>query len=89
MSELLTVRVIAKRLDVTTETVRTWIASGKLEHSGRTPGGHYRVSEAQLARLLEGAPAPAQGEAEREEDIKAMLVAARLARGRARKQWSA
>jgi molybdopterin-binding protein len=48
---LLTVRAAAERLGVGYSTLKRWIASGHVRTS-RTEGGHHRVSEAEIDRLL-------------------------------------
>ncbi len=48
---LLTVRAAADRLGVGYSTVKLWIYEGKLRTT-QTPGGHHRVSEAEIERLL-------------------------------------
>ena len=48
---LLTVRTAADRLGVGYSTVKRWIHSGTVRTT-RTEGGHYRVSEAEIDRLL-------------------------------------
>jgi excisionase family DNA binding protein len=46
-------RNLALKFDVSEETVRSWIKKGRLE--AFKIGGSFRVSDAQLARFLEGA----------------------------------
>ena len=48
---LLTVRTAADRLGVGYSTVKRWIHTGKVRTT-RTEGGHYRVAEAEIDRLL-------------------------------------
>lgn len=48
---LLTVREAAGRLGVSYPTLKQWIYKGSVRTS-RTAGGHYRVSEAEVDRLL-------------------------------------
>jgi molybdopterin-binding protein len=48
---LLTVRAAAERLGVGYSTVKLWIYEGKLRTT-QTPGGHHRVSEAEIDRLV-------------------------------------
>ena len=48
---LLTVREAARRLGVSYPTVKQWIYKGSVRTS-RTAGGHYRVSDAEIDRLL-------------------------------------
>lgn len=55
MSEALSTRAFAARCGVVPETVRRWIAEERIEPAGRTPGGHYRFSEEQVAQVLGGA----------------------------------
>lgn len=50
-TRLLDVAVIARRLKVTDQTVRNWIAADLLV-AVRTPGGHYRVPVSELSRIL-------------------------------------
>lgn len=49
---IISIGAIARRLDVTGNTVRAWIRSGKLKAT-RTPSGRYRVSEADLVAAIE------------------------------------
>lgn len=48
---LLTVRAAAGRLGVGYSTLKRWIGSGRVRTS-RTEGGHHRISDAEIARLL-------------------------------------
>lgn len=48
---LLTVRTAAKRLGVGYSTLKRWVHSGRVRTT-RTEGGHHRVSEAEIDRLL-------------------------------------
>jgi molybdopterin-binding protein len=48
---LLTVRTAADRLGVGYSTVKRWIHTGTVRTT-RTEGGHYRVAEAEIDRLL-------------------------------------
>jgi len=48
---LLTVREAARRLGVSYPTVKQWIYKGSVRTS-RTAGGHYRVAESEIDRLL-------------------------------------
>ena len=56
---LLTVREAARRLGVSYPTVKQWIYKGSIRTS-RTAGGHYRVSEAEIERLLAPKESPAR-----------------------------
>ena len=48
---LLTVREAARRLGVSYPTVKQWIYKGSVRTS-RTAGGHYRLSETEIDRLV-------------------------------------
>lgn len=48
---LLTVRAAAGRLGVGYSTLKRWVHSGRVRTT-RTEGGHHRVSEAEVERLL-------------------------------------
>ena len=48
---LLTVREAARRLGVSYPTLKQWIYKGSVRTT-RTAGGHYRVSETEIDRLL-------------------------------------
>jgi molybdopterin-binding protein len=48
---LLTVRRAAERLGVGYSTIKQWIYQGRVRTT-RTPGGHHRIAEAELDRLL-------------------------------------
>jgi molybdopterin-binding protein len=50
---LLTVRLAAERLGVSYSTLKQWIRRGTIRTS-RTGGGHHRVSDAEVDRLLQG-----------------------------------
>ena len=50
MSQL-TGRAAAERMGVGDSTLKQWIHEGKIRTS-RTPGGHHRLSEAEVERLL-------------------------------------
>ncbi|MGE3511245.1 MAG: excisionase family DNA-binding protein, partial [Vicinamibacterales bacterium] len=47
----LTVRAAAGRLGVGYSTLKRWVLSGRVRTT-RTEGGHHRVSEAEIDRLL-------------------------------------
>ena len=47
----MTVREAAKRLGVGYSTVKQWIHAGNVRTS-QTPGGHHRISEGEIDRLL-------------------------------------
>src|SRR3954463_10161298 len=57
---LLTVRVAAERMGIGYSTLKQWIHQGKVRTS-KTAGGHHRLSEAEVDRVLApktAAPAP-------------------------------
>jgi molybdopterin-binding protein len=57
MKTLLTVRAAADRLGVGYSTLKQWIYDGKVR-TVRTSGGHHRISEIEVDRLLLSQPAP-------------------------------
>jgi excisionase family DNA binding protein len=88
VSGLLSTRAFALRCGVVPETVREWIAKGRLEPAGRTPGGHYRFSEEQVATALAPPPpGPALNRSERDTLIaKAMAAAEQILRPHGRRR---
>lgn len=54
---LLTVRTAAHRLGVGYSTLKQWIYSGKIRTT-TTAGGHHRISDAELERLMAQTQAP-------------------------------
>lgn len=60
---LLTVRAAADRLGVAYSTLKRWVLSGRVRTS-RTEGGHHRIAEAEVERLLakqgSATPSPAR-----------------------------
>ncbi len=56
---LLTARAAAERLGVGYSTLKRWVRSGKVR-TARTEGGHHRVAEAEIDRLLARQEAPAR-----------------------------
>jgi excisionase family DNA binding protein len=54
---LLTPRAAAERLGVGYSTLKRWVRSGKVRRT-RTEGGHHRVAEAEIDRLLACQQAP-------------------------------
>lgn len=57
MSSLLTPREAALRLGISYPTVKQWLYRGKIK-AVKTPGGHYRIPEAELDSLLFKAKRP-------------------------------
>jgi molybdopterin-binding protein len=51
MADLLTPRAAALRLGISYPTIKQWIYHGKIK-TMKTPGGHYRVPEAELDSFL-------------------------------------
>ena len=56
---LLTARAAAERLGVGYSTLKRWVRSGKVR-TVRTEGGHHRVAEAEIDRLLARQEAPSR-----------------------------
>lgn len=50
--QLLTARVVAERLNLSTETVLAWVRTGKLP-AFRLPGGAIRIREEELEAWLQ------------------------------------
>lgn len=57
MVAILSPREAAMRLGISYPTMKQWIYSGKIK-SVKTPGGHYRIPEAELDGLLHKAKRP-------------------------------
>ena len=57
MAALLSPREAALRLGISYPTMKQWIYQGKIK-AVRTPGGHYRIPEAELDGLLHKAKRP-------------------------------
>jgi molybdopterin-binding protein len=57
MAPLLTPREAAMRLGISYAAIKQWIYRGKLK-AVKTPGGHYRIPEAELDALLFKAKRP-------------------------------
>jgi len=57
MAALLTPRQAALRLGISYPTIKQWIYHSKLK-TVKTPGGHYRIPEAELDRFLHKAKRP-------------------------------
>jgi molybdopterin-binding protein len=53
-----TARAAAKRLGVAYSTLKTWIRQGQVRTT-RTPGGHHRVAETEIERLIARQPGTA------------------------------
>ena len=57
MADLLSPREAALRLGISYPTMKQWLYRGKLK-AIKTPGGHYRIPEAELDSLLHKARRP-------------------------------
>ncbi len=57
---LLTVRAAAERMGIGYSTLKQWIFQGKIRTT-KTAGGHHRMSEAEVDRLLARQTPSAQG----------------------------
>ena len=57
MADLLTPRAAALRLGIAYPTIKQWIYHGKIK-TVKTPGGHYRIPEAELDSFLHQAKRP-------------------------------
>ena len=55
----LTPRAAAARIGVGYSTVKSWIRQGTIRTT-RTPGGHHRISEAEIDRVFARQPSPGQ-----------------------------
>ena len=73
---LLTARAAAERLGVGYSTLKRWVRSGKVR-TVRTEGGHHRVAEAEIERLLarQQAPSPRRKTATADDESLAGLSA--------------
>jgi molybdopterin-binding protein len=70
---LLTVRAAAKRLGVGYSTLKQWIYSGSVRTT-TTSGGHHRISDSEIDRLLAHTTRPA-ARAKRKPDTGGFIVA--------------
>ena len=72
---LITVRAAAERLGVSYSALKQWIYKGTIR-TVRTGGGHYRISDGEIDRLLATQGKVAVGRPSRRKRVhKAMLVA--------------
>src|SRR6187455_1459172 len=77
---LLTVRAAAERLGVAYSTLKRWVHTGRVRTT-RTAGGHHRVSDAEIDRLLarqQPEPRRRQVAAESEESLVGLSARNRL-----------
>jgi molybdopterin-binding protein len=59
---LLTVRTAAERLGIGYSTLKQWIYQGRIRTTS-TPGGHHRIAEAEVERLIAGHTPVRRGDA--------------------------
>lgn len=71
---LLTVRAAAERMGVGYSTLKQWIHQGKVRTT-RTPGGHHRLSEAEIDRLLARQTRPIRAPSRRTNRPAGIIVA--------------
>ena len=71
---LLTVRAAAERLGVGYSTLKHWIHDGRVRTT-QTPGGHHRIAEAELDRLVAKAPEASTPAPTRERQLAGVIVA--------------
>jgi molybdopterin-binding protein len=71
---LLTARAAAERMGIGYSTLKQWIHHGKIRTT-RTAGGHHRLSEAEIDRLLARHTPPVRQESRRAERPKGLIVA--------------
>jgi len=69
---LITVRVAAERMGIGYSTLKQWIHQGKVRTT-KTAGGHHRLSEAEVDRVL--APQTAPAHARRPASATGLIVA--------------
>jgi molybdopterin-binding protein len=70
---LLTVRAAADRLGIGYSTLKQWIYQGKVRTT-TTEGGHHRLSEAEIERLLARFPQSVQGKPGDSNRAKGLIV---------------
>ena len=73
---LLTARVAAAQLGVGYSTFKRWVSTGKVRTT-TTEGGHHRVSESEVARLLARHESAPRGQQPRMLDSDAVELSAR------------
>jgi len=71
---LLTVRAAAERLGVGYSTLKQWIYQGKIRTT-QTEGGHHRLSEAEVDRLLARHAPPAKTRSRKPNRSSGLIVA--------------
>ena len=68
---LLTARAAAEKLGVGYSTLKRWVRSGRVRTT-RTEGGHHRVADSEIDRLLARHQPPAQRRRARTEDTESL-----------------
>ena len=71
---LLTVRAAAERMGIGYSTLKQWIFQGKIRTT-KTAGGHHRMSEAEVDRLLARHTSSPSAESRRSEKPTGLIVA--------------
>jgi len=71
---LLTVRAAADRMGIGYSTLKQWIHQGKVRTT-QTAGGHHRLAEAEVDRLLARQDPSSEGQARRPTGPTALIVA--------------
>jgi molybdopterin-binding protein len=71
---LITVRAAADRLGISYSSLKQWIYKGTVR-TVRTGGGHHRIADAEIDRLLASHGKAPRGRASRRPRAKVMLVA--------------
>src|SRR5882757_7983860 len=71
---LLTVRAAADRMGIGYSTLKQWIYQGKVRTT-TTEGGHHRLSDAEIERLLARHPESVQGTAKDQKRPAGLIVA--------------
>src|SRR5487761_419818 len=66
----------AKSLGISYATMKNWIYTGKLQAT-RTPGGHYRIAPAELARLQGQAMPPPQPQVSGRNQLRGVVAEVR------------
>src|SRR5258706_4263301 len=71
---LLTERAAAERMGIGYSTLKQWIHQGKIRTT-QTAGGHHRLSEAEIDRLLARQSPPGRPQSRREKGPTGLIVA--------------
>ena len=78
-AELLKIPEAARRMGISYPTLKQWIYKGKIR-CAQTPGGHYRIADSEIRRLMPttSTPAKAQRHPERPANLDAMSMRNKL-----------